>query len=96
VGSGLEDWWAASRPESAVDGEVRLFMAPTEALVSSGPEGFDISGKVLPAEGLAARPPLGTRSQVKCSLQERLKEYLEALCMKVHGLTTNGKGEYLR
>jgi hypothetical protein len=32
---------------------------------------------------------------VKCSLQERLKEYLEALYMEVCGLTANGKRKVL-
>jgi hypothetical protein len=39
--------------------------------------------------------PLGTHSQVECSLQERPKGYLEALCMEVCGLTTNSKRKNL-
>jgi hypothetical protein len=41
------------------DGEVGLFTAQAEALVSSGPRGFDISGKVLPAEGLRGKSTFG-------------------------------------
>jgi hypothetical protein len=37
---------------SAADGEVGLLAAPAKALVSSGPGGFDICGKVFPVEGL--------------------------------------------
>jgi hypothetical protein len=36
---------------STADGQVGLLAAPAKALVSSGPRGFDMSGKVFPAEG---------------------------------------------
>jgi hypothetical protein len=78
------------------DGEVGLFTAQAEALVSSGPGASTFLGRSFQQKDSGASPPLGTRSRVKCSLQERLKKYLEVLCMKIHRLTTNGKGEYLR
>jgi hypothetical protein len=59
VGSDLGDWCAASCPESAADGEVRLLVVLVEALASSGPRGFNIFGKVFPAGGLGGLSTFG-------------------------------------
>jgi hypothetical protein len=72
-----------SHLESATDGEVEFPEALVEALMSFGLGGFDIAEEPSSAEGLEACPPLGIRSWVHCSWQERPKGYLEALCMEI-------------
>jgi hypothetical protein len=49
----------ASCPESAADGEVGLLAASAEVLLSSGPEGFNISRRVFPVEGLGGLSTFG-------------------------------------